>query len=98
MWLEPTYFRCARIPGLKTEIADGLEVAGHELLAKAVEIELIDRVFGAEFVDDIRTVNLDGPRTHVKLLQKRDPTNDVVHLVDNTKHFRTLVGPRSARM
>ena len=32
-------FRCAKIPGLKKEIADGLEVAGHELLAKAVEIE-----------------------------------------------------------
>lgn len=36
-------FRCARIPGLKAEIADGLEVAGHELLAKAVEIELIEQ-------------------------------------------------------
>jgi hypothetical protein len=32
-------FRCAKIPGLKKEIADGLEVAGHELLAKVVEIE-----------------------------------------------------------
>ena len=32
-------FRCAKIPGLKTEIADGLEVAGYELLAKVVEIE-----------------------------------------------------------
>ena len=32
-------FQCARIPGLKSEIADGLEVAGHELMAKAVEIE-----------------------------------------------------------
>jgi hypothetical protein len=32
-------FRCARIPGLKSEIAEGLEVAGHELMAKAVEIE-----------------------------------------------------------
>jgi hypothetical protein len=36
-------FRCARIPGLKTEIADGLEVAGHELLAKAVGIEAIQQ-------------------------------------------------------
>src|ERR1700730_7950768 len=32
-------FRCARSPGLKREIADGLEVAGHELMTKAVEIE-----------------------------------------------------------
>jgi hypothetical protein len=32
-------FRCARIAGLKQEIADGLEVAGHEFMAKAVEIE-----------------------------------------------------------
>jgi hypothetical protein len=32
-------FRCARIPGLKTEIASGLEAAGNELLAKAVETE-----------------------------------------------------------
>jgi uncharacterized glyoxalase superfamily metalloenzyme YdcJ len=32
-------FRCARIPGLKQEIAEGLEVAGHELMAMAVEIE-----------------------------------------------------------
>jgi hypothetical protein len=32
-------FRCARIAGLKKEIADGLEVAGHEFMAKAVEIE-----------------------------------------------------------
>jgi hypothetical protein len=32
-------FRCARIAGLKKEIADGLEVAGQELMAKAVEIE-----------------------------------------------------------
>jgi hypothetical protein len=32
-------FRCARTAGLKKEIADGLEVAGHELMAKAVEIE-----------------------------------------------------------
>ena len=34
-------FRCARIPGLTKEIADGLEMAGNELLAKAVEIETI---------------------------------------------------------
>ena len=34
-------FRCAKIPGLKKEITDGLEVAGNELLAKAVEIETI---------------------------------------------------------
>jgi hypothetical protein len=34
-------FRCAKIPGLKKEIADGLEVAGHELLVKAAEIEAI---------------------------------------------------------
>lgn len=32
-------FRCARIPGLKSEIAEGLEVAGRELMAMAVEIE-----------------------------------------------------------
>jgi len=32
-------FRCARIPGLRTEIAEGLEVAGRELMAMAVEIE-----------------------------------------------------------
>ncbi len=32
-------FRCARIPGLKSEIAEGLEVAGRELMAKAVEID-----------------------------------------------------------
>lgn len=32
-------FRCARIPGLKEEIAQGLEVAGHELMKKAVEVE-----------------------------------------------------------
>jgi hypothetical protein len=34
-------FRCARTAGLKKEIADGLEVAGHEFMAKAVEIETI---------------------------------------------------------
>ena len=32
-------FRCARIPGLSKEIAEGLEVAGRELMARAVEIE-----------------------------------------------------------
>ena len=32
-------FRCARIPGLKSEIAEGLEAAGRELEAKAVEID-----------------------------------------------------------
>jgi len=32
-------FRCARIPGLRHEIAEGLEVAGRELMAIAVEIE-----------------------------------------------------------
>jgi hypothetical protein len=32
-------FRCARIPELKSEIAEGLEVAGRELMSRAVEIE-----------------------------------------------------------
>jgi hypothetical protein len=32
-------FRCARLPSLKTEIAEGLNVAGQELMAKAVKIE-----------------------------------------------------------
>jgi hypothetical protein len=32
-------FRCARIPGLKREIAEGLEAMGHEFMTKAVEIE-----------------------------------------------------------
>lgn len=32
-------FRCARISGLKSEIAEGLAVAGRELMGKAVEIE-----------------------------------------------------------
>jgi hypothetical protein len=36
-------FRCARIPGLKADIANGLEVARHQLLAKAVEIEAIQQ-------------------------------------------------------
>jgi hypothetical protein len=34
-------FRCARIPGLKKEIAEGLQAAGNELMAKAVEIETV---------------------------------------------------------
>jgi hypothetical protein len=34
-------FRCAKMPGLKKEIADGLQVAAHELLARAAEIEAI---------------------------------------------------------
>ena len=34
-------FRCARIPGLKKEIAERLEEAGNELMAKAVEIETV---------------------------------------------------------
>jgi hypothetical protein len=32
-------FRCAKLPGLNKAIADGLEAAGHELMAKAVEID-----------------------------------------------------------
>ncbi len=32
-------FRCARITGLTHEIANGLETAGRELMARAVEIE-----------------------------------------------------------
>jgi hypothetical protein len=32
-------FRCARMPELKNEIAEGLEVAGSELMSWAVEIE-----------------------------------------------------------
>jgi hypothetical protein len=32
-------FRCARTTGLRPEIAEGLEVAGNELMARAVEIE-----------------------------------------------------------
>lgn len=32
-------FRCARIPELKSAIAEGLKVAGRELMAKAVAIE-----------------------------------------------------------
>ena len=32
-------FRTAKMPGLKSEIAEGLEVAGHELMALAVEID-----------------------------------------------------------
>src|SRR5271169_1460502 len=34
-------FRCARIQGLKKEIAEGLEAAGNELMEKVVEIETI---------------------------------------------------------
>ncbi len=34
-------FRCAKLPGLKKEIVQGLEAAGHELMAKAVEIETV---------------------------------------------------------
>jgi hypothetical protein len=34
-------FRCARIPSIKNEIAEGLEATGHELMAKAVEIETV---------------------------------------------------------
>ena len=32
-------FRCARLPGLKEEIAHGLEAAGNEFMAKAVSVE-----------------------------------------------------------
>jgi hypothetical protein len=32
-------FRCAKIPGLKTEVTEGLEVGANELMARAVEIE-----------------------------------------------------------
>jgi hypothetical protein len=32
-------FRCAKLPGLRAEIAEGLQVAGHELMARAVAIE-----------------------------------------------------------
>jgi len=32
-------FRCARLPGLKEEIARGLDIAGHEFMTKAVEVE-----------------------------------------------------------
>jgi len=34
-------FRCARIPNLKKEIVETLETGGHELMARAVEIETI---------------------------------------------------------
>jgi len=34
-------FRCAKIPRLKKEVAEGLEAAGHQLMARAVEIETI---------------------------------------------------------
>ena len=37
-------FRCARIGGLRQQIAGALEVAGYELMAKAVEIKsLLER-------------------------------------------------------
>ena len=32
-------FRCARLPELKPVIAEALEVAGHDLMARAVEID-----------------------------------------------------------
>jgi hypothetical protein len=32
-------FRYARVPGLKAPIAEGLEAAGHELMARAVELD-----------------------------------------------------------
>ena len=32
-------FRCAKFSGLRAEIAEGLQVAGHELMARAVAIE-----------------------------------------------------------
>jgi hypothetical protein len=32
-------FRCARVLGLKKEIAEALEATGHDFVAKAVEIE-----------------------------------------------------------
>jgi hypothetical protein len=32
-------FNCARMPDLKKEVAEGLEVAGHELMARAVQID-----------------------------------------------------------
>jgi hypothetical protein len=32
-------FRCAKLSGLRAEIAEGLQVAGHVLMARAVAIE-----------------------------------------------------------
>jgi hypothetical protein len=32
-------FRCAKLPGLKSPIADGLQAAGHEFMERAVAIE-----------------------------------------------------------
>jgi hypothetical protein len=32
-------FRCARIPSVKKEVAEALQVGGNELMARAVEIE-----------------------------------------------------------
>jgi hypothetical protein len=34
-------FHCARIPSLKKEVAEALEVGGNELMTRAVEIETI---------------------------------------------------------
>jgi len=34
-------FRCAGIAGLRSEIAKGLEAAGYELMAKAVQIDTL---------------------------------------------------------
>jgi len=34
-------FRCAKVSGLKSEIAESLEAAGNQLMARAVEIETI---------------------------------------------------------
>jgi hypothetical protein len=31
-------FRCAKLPGLRREIAEGLHTAGHEFMAKAVAL------------------------------------------------------------
>jgi len=37
--LSEECFRCSALPGLKPPIAEGLQAAGHELMAKAVEID-----------------------------------------------------------
>jgi hypothetical protein len=39
MRLAQECFDCARLPDLKVPIAEGLQAAGHELMARAVEIE-----------------------------------------------------------
>ena len=39
MLLGEECFRCASLPGLKPPIAEGLQVAGNELMAKAVELD-----------------------------------------------------------